>query len=88
MEVFIGKVTGKVRLRGKALADLRYHRWMLDMCRCVVCGVRTFWQARYEGDPQAYEMAHIKGRGASGGDTVDNVRVLCSVCHRKEHGGF
>src|SRR5579859_3968535 len=85
MEVFIGKVTGKVRLRGKALADLRYHRWMLDMRRCVVCGVRTFWQARYEGDPQAYGLAHVTSRGASGGDTLENTRTKCHSCHMQEH---
>jgi len=85
VEVFIGKVSGKVRLRGKALADLRYHRWMLDMCRCVVCGVRTHWKAKYDGDPLAFDLAHVTSRGASGGDTLENTRTKCHSCHMAEH---
>ena len=40
---------------------------------CVACGARRT------------EAAHIKSRGAGGGDTVDNVIPLCRRCHSSQH---
>jgi hypothetical protein len=75
-----------IRLRGAALLRLRWQCWIRDLKHCVACGCLTFWQARFDGDQAAYEMAHVRGRGASGSDVLENVRVLCSACHREEHG--
>ena len=76
-----------VRLSGEKLARLRLECWMRDLGRCKQCGRKLFYEKRYEGDPLAYEMAHRRSRGASGDDSLDNVRTLCSECHRQEHGG-
>lgn len=76
-----------VRLTGKALEKLREDCWVRDQATCRECGTYTFCTPRYAGDPLAYDMAHIKSRGAGGGDTLDNVRTLCHACHLKEHAG-
>jgi 5-methylcytosine-specific restriction endonuclease McrA len=78
---------GIVRLTGQDLAALRRACWERDQGKCQVCGISTYWQARFAGDPQAYDMAHIKSRGAGGSDTLDNVRTLCHRCHMREHSG-
>jgi 5-methylcytosine-specific restriction endonuclease McrA len=42
--------------------------------RCVACGLSG------PSDP-----AHIRSRGAGGGDTFDNVIPLCRPCHNLQH---
>lgn len=74
-----------VRLTGNALTILRLQCWVRDGIWCKECGQRTYWEPRYEGDPQAYDMAHIVSRGAGGSDVLENVRALCHACHMKEH---
>ena len=75
---------GIVRLIGKGLAVLRRQCWERDKGICQVCGCPTYWMARFAGDPQAYDMAHIRVRRL-GGDVIDNVRTLCHSCHQKSH---
>jgi hypothetical protein len=41
-----------------------------DGKRCQDCGIVTHYRARYDGDPNAYDMAHIQSRGAQGSDTL------------------
>ena len=86
-EVRIGKHTGKVRLTGRALELLRHACWGRDHLRCKECGLETYWKPRWEGDPLAYDMAHVVSRGAGGSDTLENVRTLCHRCHMREHAG-
>ena len=86
-EVRVGRVTGKVRLSGEALERLRIERWHYDRGYCQECTVATHFRARWDGDPHAYDMAHIVSRGAGGSDTLDNVRTLCHRCHMAEHNG-
>lgn len=74
-----------VRLTGQVLAALRYQCWIRDLCRCQECGAATHFQAFFDGDPLAYDMAHIQSRGAGGSDGLENVRTLCHRCHQKEH---
>lgn len=74
-----------VRLRGLALTKLRFDCWMRDGRRCKECGVLTHWEPRFPTDPDAYDMAHIKSRGAGGSDELSNVRTLCHACHMEEH---
>ena len=76
-----------VRLSGKELEKLRLQCWTRDLGRCRQCGRKLYYEARFPGDPLAYEMAHRRGRGASGNDSLENVRCLCLECHREEHGG-
>ena len=83
-ETRIGK-TGTIRLTGKALGVLRRDCIERDKGVCQECGIGVSWTPLFDGDPQAYDMAHIKSRGAGGSDVLDNVRCLCHSCHMKEH---
>lgn len=76
---------GIVRLTGVDLANLRRQCWFRDKGECQDCGVRTFYAARFDGDPLAYDMAHIKSRGAGGSDVIENVKTKCHECHMREH---
>jgi 5-methylcytosine-specific restriction endonuclease McrA len=77
---------GIVRLYGGDLTALRNDCWTRDAGICQSCGERTFKDARFDGDPLAYDMAHI-GNRRNHGDALDNVRVLCHRCHMREHSG-
>lgn len=77
--------SGRVRLTGKELAALRAERWQVDGGACRKCGIPTYFNARFAGDPQAYDMAHIKSRGAGGSDSIENVETLCHKCHMAMH---
>ena len=74
-----------VRLTGTAMLRLRRDCWLRDGGYCQECKVFTSYFARWEGDPHAYDMAHIKSRGAGGSDVLENVRTLCHECHMAEH---
>lgn len=84
--VRIGKL-GIVRLTGEALTLLRMKCWSRDNETCKACGERVHFSARFAGDPLAYDMAHLKSRGAGGSDLPSNVRTLCHSCHMREHAG-
>ncbi len=71
---------GIVRCTGKDMAKLRSDCWHRDGGLCQECGESTYWHPRYDGDPLAYDMAHIKSRGAGGSDVLENVRVECHSC--------
>ena len=77
--------TGTIRLTGKALEVLRRDCFERDKGVCQECGIALLWEPRFNGDRQAYDMAHIQSRGAGGSDILDNVRSLCHSCHMKEH---
>jgi len=68
---------GRIRLKGKPLADLRRQCFTRDGWACVDCGVGVSWASGH--------MAHIKSRGAGGSDVLENVRTKCAGCHDKEH---
>jgi 5-methylcytosine-specific restriction endonuclease McrA len=78
-QVVIGRVTGKVRLSGQALEDLRKRVYRRDGGRCQWkdCGI---WLPFYGSVFNRAHMAHIKSRGAGGSDELSNVRLLCP-CH-------
>lgn len=76
-----------VRLTGRALAMLRLDCFIRDKGVCQVCGKAVYFQARFPGDPMAYDMAHIHSRGAGGSDCLENVRCLCHTDHMREHAG-
>lgn len=78
---------GIVRLYGRALAKLREQCWDRDKGICQATGEKLYWEARFPGDPLAYDMAHIKSRGAGGSDILENVRALSHEAHLREHGG-
>ena len=73
---------GIVRLYGKDMEALWEAMYERDKGRCQKCQV---YVSRYSNDSLQAEMAHIKARGAGGSDTLDNVRLLCRACHRREH---
>lgn len=76
-----------VRLTGEALRELRWQCWNRDNGRCVACGIRVYFEARFAGDPEAYDLAHVKSRGAGGDDSLLNTRTLCHQCHMNQHAG-
>ena len=76
-----------IRLKGKELAALRLERFRRDNETCLNCGERVYFTARFAGDPLAYDMAHIKSRGAGGSDTISNVETWCHRCHMRFHNG-
>lgn len=84
-EVRIGKVTGKIRVSGKALERLREACFDRDNGRCQTCGDFVYYSERWDGDTLAFDMAHIESRGASGSDELSNVKTMCHRCHMKEH---
>ena len=73
---------GIVRLYGAAMKDLWTEMWNRDRGHCCECRKVV---AYFECGDLTGEMAHIKARGAGGSDTLDNVRLLCRACHRREH---
>ena len=73
----VGK-TGRLRLKGQALADLRRRVFTRDGWRCAICFTACSWTSGH--------LAHIQSRGAGGSDTEENTRLLCGDCHRAEHG--
>ncbi len=73
-----------VRLKGADLEWLRYHCWKRDEGKCQDCGIMVYWQARFDGDPEAYDMAHVRNK-RNYGDTLENVKTLCHCCHMREH---
>lgn len=81
----VGKVSGTVRLSGLAMERLREERYRLDRGRCTWtgCGV---WLPLYGSVFNRAHLAHIKSRGAGGGDTIENTRIRCYTHHiESEH---
>ena len=78
---------GIVRLWGADIEPLRDACFERDMGICLWCGKRLYKQARFAGDPDAYDMAHCGSRRLYG-DVITNVRSLCHSCHMKEHAGL
>lgn len=72
------------RLTGEALHLLRNDCWNRDRGRCQDCGKVLYYSARFDGDPDAYDMAHRRNKRMYG-DTLENVRTLCHRCHMQEH---
>ena len=71
---------GRIRLRGKAITDLRRECFERDryICQCG-CGESVTWE---RGD-----MAHIVSRGAGGSDILSNVKTMNHFHHLLEHFG-
>jgi 5-methylcytosine-specific restriction endonuclease McrA len=78
-EETIGK-TGRIRLRGKKLEQLRRDCYERDGGQCVWegCGKPLLWES---GSFNSMHMAHIVSRGAGGSDVISNVRSLCAFHH-------
>ena len=73
-----------VRLTGKELEQLRWDCWIRDGGFCRDCEGATYYQARFDGDPDAYDMAHKRNKRMHG-DTLSNVVTKCHRCHMREH---
>ena len=72
------------RLKGSDLGALRVACFIRDGGRCVRCGKNLLLNPRFDGDPDAYDMAHKRNK-AMWGDTLDNVESLCHEDHMKSH---
>jgi len=62
-----------IRLKGKALENLRREVFERDRGFCQQCGVWVSWKDGH--------MAHIKSRGAGGEDAMENTVWKCPYCH-------
>ena len=77
-----------IRLKGKAYKEFRETLYRRDKGMCQDCDK---WVPLYDGGVfnlfTCAHVAHIKSRGAGGGDTLDNAKLKCYECHiNKEHG--
>jgi 5-methylcytosine-specific restriction endonuclease McrA len=63
----------RVRLTQDEYAELR--RQVLD---------RDGWKCRVCGNRKELTVDHIKKRSQGGGDTLQNLWVLCNFCHRQK----
>lgn len=79
-EVTIGKVSGKVRLSGAAMENLREikYRKALGRCEWPECGKLL---PLYGSVFTRAHLAHIQSRGAGGSDSEANTRILCPPHH-------
>ena len=75
-----------VRLKGEALDELRHQCWERAKGRSEKSGVALYWRPRFDGDPLAFDMAHLRSK-ALGGDVLSNVRALSHLEHMNEHAG-
>jgi hypothetical protein len=67
---------GIIRLCGKDMTALRRQRFELDGHRCVDCGIWLTWETM--------QLAHVRTK-RNNGDTVENTRSKCAMCHMYEH---
>lgn len=74
------------RLKGKQMDMLRLQCFADYAGRCCKCRKKLHFVARFDGDPDAYDMAHIRNK-KMWGDTIGNVRAECHECHIDGHAG-
>ena len=74
---------GIIRLYRNALEALRDACWERDKGECQTCASPLIRYPAWEGDPNAYHMAHIRNKRMYG-DTLENVRALCGCCHTRD----
>lgn len=48
---------------------------------CFACGMLDDW-GKDVGSPSKTERAHIQARVLGGSDDIDNLHLLCSICHK------
>jgi hypothetical protein len=72
------------RLEGAELENLRRACFNRANGRCEECDCFLLYRARYDGDPIAYDMAHIRNKRMYG-DNLGNVKALCHECHMDSH---
>ena len=79
-EVVIGKVSGKVRLSGSAMENLReiQYRKAGGRCQWPECGKLL---PLYGSVFTRAHLAHLQSRGAGGSDSIENTRILCPPHH-------
>ena len=68
-----------VRLHGVALRMLCEKVYERDHGQCIFCG-------RYV--PEGSKPHHVKFKSRGGGDTEDNLVMLCYECHFQVHHGM
>lgn len=74
------------RLTGESLDLLRAGCFTFYGGRCVRCDKKLHFNARFDGDPDAYDMAHKRNKRMYG-DSLENVEALCHACHMEYHSG-
>ena len=77
----VGKHTGKIRLYGAKLMELREKVYDRSMGVCELKLKGCEWYAGWKSG----ELHHKVHRSLGGSDTIDNCLFVCKSCHRKEH---
>lgn len=72
------------RLKGADFENLRRACFNRANGRCEDCGCFMLYRRRFDADPIAYDMAHIRNKRMYG-DHLGNVRALCHECHMDSH---
>lgn len=73
------------RLKGADLERLRLECYVRDRGYCVKCSGRVlYYEERFEGDPEAYHMSHIRNK-RMWGDVLSNVETTHARCHIQYH---
>ncbi len=67
-----------VRLKGKAMGDLRERVYKRDEGKCVWCGHNVILE---RGHWWSMHLSHERSKGANGPDTEENTRCECLNCH-------
>lgn len=67
-----------VKLHGAALKKLCQEVYERDHGQCVNCGRAV---------PEGMKPHHVKFKSRGGGDTADNIVMLCLDCHWQVHHG-
>ena len=67
----------RVRLHGKALAQLVHDVWSRDHEHCIICGAYV---------PEGTK-SHHEPQGADKSDELEKMATLCNDCHTERHFG-
>jgi len=70
----ISPKTPRVRLEPDAYA--RLHQQILE---------RDHWRCQHCGSRQHLQVHHQELRSHFGSDTAENLKTLCTLCHRRAH---
>jgi hypothetical protein len=65
--------------------DVQKAVYQRDNNRCVCC--RWSVESSHEGPPRILELHHVQAHKERGPNTVENLVVLCSICHDEVHSG-
>lgn len=66
----------------KEKVAIREERWRLDGGQCIDCKRPVILERGFWG---SMHLMHLKGKGAGGDWSMDNLATGCPECHTKRH---